>query len=167
MPRQRALFPIHGIHVSRSLAKVLRQNKFRVTFDVAFEQVMRGCLRPEDNWISEPIIRTYTQIHYQGWGHSCECWLDDELVGGVYGIAVGTVFSAESMFHRATNASKVALKAMVEKCRDFGFEIFDAQVMNPHLASLGAFEMPQRTYLRMIRPMLERPTAWSRGIGSL
>lgn len=163
-PRERALFPIEGIHVSASLAKVLRRGTYEVRFDTSFEQVMRGCLRPDDdNWISEDFIRVYTMIHHEGWGHCSECWLDGELVGGVYGIAIGSCFFAESMFHRATNASKVALAAMVNRCRELGFSIFDAQIMNPHLASLGAFEVPHRAYMRMLRKAVRETTPWSVG----
>jgi len=162
-PRKRALFPIQGIHVSHSLSQTIRQNKFDVTFDQAFEQVMRGCLRPTDNWISEEFIQVYTEIHREGWAHSCECWLDGQLCGGVYGVAIGACFCAESMFHRETDASKVALWAMVNKCRELGFKIFDAQIMNPHLASLGAFEITHREYMRRLNEALHVETDWSRG----
>jgi leucyl/phenylalanyl-tRNA--protein transferase len=160
-PRKRALFPIEGIHVSRTLASTIRKGTFEVRFDTSFEQVMRSCLRPEDNWISEEFIRCYTQIHREGWGHCSECWLDGELVGGVYGIAMGSCFCAESMFHRKTDASKVALWAMVNRCRELGFTIFDAQIMNPHLESLGAYEMPHRAYQRILRDALQQTTVWS------
>lgn len=150
-PQKRCLFPISGIHISHSLAKVLRRGQFEVRFDSAFEQVMRACLRPDGNWISEDFIRCYTQIHHEGWGHSCEAYLDGQLVGGTYGIAIGSCFCAESMFHRVTNASKVALKSMVDECRAQGFTIFDAQIMNPHLKSLGAYEISHRSYMRMLR----------------
>ena len=160
-PHRRALFPIEGIHVSRSLAKTIRSASFEVRFDGAFEEVMRGCLRPDDNWISDDFIRCYTQIHREGWGHCCECRLDGRLVGGVYGIAMGSCFCAESMFHRETDASKVALWALVNRCRELGFTIFDAQIMNPHLASLGAFEIPHREYMKKLRSALVRRTLWS------
>lgn len=161
-PRRRALFPINGVHVSRSLRKVIDRGEFEIRFDTAFEEVMRSCLRPDGNWISEDFIRVYTLIHHEGWGHCAECWVEGELVGGVYGIALGSCFCAESMFHRRTNASKVALWAMVEKCRELGFTIFDAQIMNPHLESLGAFEMPNRQYLEMLSQALATKTSWSR-----
>jgi leucyl/phenylalanyl-tRNA--protein transferase len=162
-PYNRALFPIEGIHVSRSLRKTIRRGTFEVTFDTAFEQVMRSCLRPETegNWISEEIIRVYTEIHFQGWAHSCECWRDDRLVGGVYGLALGSCFCAESMFHRETDASKVALWAMVEKCRLLGFTLFDAQIMNPHLASLGAYEISASEYDRLLKAALKTESKWS------
>lgn len=161
-PYVRALFPMSGIHVSHSLRKTIARGTFEIRFDTAFEQVMRSCLRPEENWITEDIIRVYTEIHHQGWGHCSECWHEGRLVGGVYGIAIGTCFCAESMFHRETNASKVALWALVERCRDLGFTIFDAQIMNPHLASLGAYEISHRKYMRKLKEALMETTPWSR-----
>lgn len=160
-PHIRALFPIEGIRVSHSLAKTIRRGPFEIRFDTSYEAVMRGCLRPGDNWINEEIIRTYTQAHTEGWGHCGECWQDGELVGGIYGIALGSAFFAESMFHRKTDASKVALWAMVNRCREVGFTIFDAQIMNPHLASLGAFEVPHREYMTMLAKALKQSTPWS------
>lgn len=160
-PKRRALFPIEGIHVSRSLHKVINRRPFEIRFDTSFEQVMTSCLRPDGNWISEDFIRVYSLIHHQGWGHCAECWEDGELVGGIYGIAIGSCFCAESMFHRRTNASKVALWAMVEKCRDLGFTIFDAQIMNPHLRSLGAYEVTHIQYMELLRDALKRSTLWS------
>jgi len=160
-PHRRCLFPIEGVHVSRSLRKTMNRGTFEVRFDTAFEEVMWGCFRPEDNWLSEHFVRVYGQIHHEGWAHSAECWADGELVGGVYGVAIGSCFCAESMFHRRTDASKVALWALVERCRELGFTIFDAQILNPHLASLGAFEVPHRVYDRMLADALQRSTPWS------
>jgi len=160
-PRKRCLFPIEGIHVSRSLAKTIRQGKFEIRFDTAFEQVMRNCFRPTDNWLSEHFIRAYVQAHLEGWAHCSECWIGDELVGGAYGIALGACFCAESMFHRETDGSKVALWALVDRCRNLGFSIFDAQIMNPHLDSLGAYEVPHLAYEIMLSDALKRTTPWS------
>lgn len=160
-PRYRALFPVEGIHVSRTLRKTIEREVFEIKFDTAFESVMRNCLRPDGNWISEDFIRVYTLIHHEGWGHCAECWQDGELVGGVYGIAIGACFCAESMFHRRTDASKVALWALIEKCRELGFMIFDAQIMNPHLKSLGAFEIPHLEYMEKLQDALRINTAWS------
>lgn len=159
-PRRRALLPLSGIHVSRSLGRTIQRRTFQIRFDTAFEKVMRGCLRPFDNWISEDFIRVYTQIHQEGWGHSAECWRDGKLVGGVYGIALGSCFCGESMFHRDPNASKVALWAMVEKCRELGFKLFDAQIMNPHLKTLGAYEMANRQYLDVLSESIRVPNEW-------
>lgn len=160
-PRRRALLPIEGIHVSKSLQKVIRKNTFEIKFDSCFENVMRGCLRPTDNWISEEFVHVYTAIHQEGWGHCAECWVDGELAGGVYGIALGGCFCAESMFHRRTNASKVALWAMVNHCRELGFRLFDAQIMNPHLASLGAYEISHEEYMRRLADCANVRTPWS------
>ena len=159
-PRNRCLFPIEGIYVSRSLAKVIRSGRYRVTFDTAFEDVMRHCLRPDGNWISEDFIRVYTQIHRDGWAHSCEAWLDETLVGGVYGVAMGSCFCAESMFYRERDASKVALHALVTRCRKLGFEVFDAQIMNPHLKSLGAYEVSNGAYRAMLARALAKGNEW-------
>ena len=160
-PYRRALFPMSGIHVSKSLAKTIRDQTFELRFDTAFEQVMRSCLRPEENWITEEFIQVYMQIHREGWGHSAECWRNDRLVGGTYGIALGSCFCAESMFFRESDASKVALWGMVEKCRSLGFTVFDAQIMNPHLRSLGAYEISHDAYLKLLDDALARQTMWS------
>lgn len=160
-PKKRCLFPMEGIRVSKSLAKTIRQGKFDVRFDTAFEQVMRNCRRPEGNWINEDFIRAYSQIYTDGWAHCAECWVSENLVGGVYGVAIGGVFYAESMFHRETDASKVALFSLVETCRKKGFVLFDAQIMNPHLLSLGAYEVPGAEYERLLHDALTIQTDWS------
>lgn len=160
-PTRRALFPIEGIRVSQSLAKTIRRQEFEIRFDTDFEGVMRGCFRPDDNWLSEHFIRAYGQAHAEGWAHCGECWQDGELVGGIYGLAMGSCFCAESMFHCRTNASKVALWAMVERCRELGFTIFDAQIMNPHLESLGAYEIPNEDYQILLSRALLGITDWS------
>jgi leucyl/phenylalanyl-tRNA--protein transferase len=162
-PRRRCLFPIEGIHVSHSLGRTIRRVTFDVTFDRDFEAVMRSCFRPDDNWLSEEFVRAYTAVHLEGWAHSCECWHDGVLVGGLYGVALGSCFCAESMFHRETDASKVALWAMVNRCRELGFTIFDAQIMNPHLRSLGAYEVSHREFERMLSKALLSETPWSKG----
>jgi leucyl/phenylalanyl-tRNA--protein transferase len=160
--RRRAVFPISGIRVSRSLRKTIAKQVFDVTFDMAFEEVVRGCFRPEGNWLTEEFVEAYTECHREGWAHSAEVWRDGQLVGGIYGLAVGSCFSAESMFHREADASKVALWALVEKCRELGFTLFDAQIMNPHLASLGAYEVSAREYLELLADALGRQTTWGK-----
>jgi leucyl/phenylalanyl-tRNA---protein transferase len=161
-PKERCLFPIEGIRVSQSLRKVIRRQQFEIRFDTSYEEVMRSCFRePGDNWLNEDFVRVYTKAHQMGWGHCSECWLDGKLVGGVYGIAIGGAFFAESMFHQATNASKVALWALVETCRELGFVLFDAQIMNPHLESLGAFTVSERNYDRLLASATEICTDWS------
>jgi leucyl/phenylalanyl-tRNA--protein transferase len=161
-PHDRALFPLSGMHVSRSLRRTMRRGGFAVTFDRAFTEVMRGCLRPDANWISDVFIEVYSQIHWDGWAHSCEVWRDDELVGGAYGVVIGSCFCAESMFHRRSDMSKIALHALIERCRDLGFTLFDAQVMTPHLASLGAYNVPHEEYMQLLRAALGQITPWTR-----
>jgi leucyl/phenylalanyl-tRNA--protein transferase len=160
-PYERCLFPIEGIRVSKSLRKTLKSEPFEVTFDQAFDEVMWACRRPDDNWITADFVRVYGDAHRMGWGHSCEVWQGGELVGGTYGIALGGAFFAESMFHRVTDASKVALFHMVETCRAKGFVLFDAQILNPHLASLGAYTVSNLAYMRMLKDALRLRTEWS------
>jgi len=157
----RALFSIQGIRTSRSLARRLRKGDFEIRFDYDFEGTMRNCRRPDGNWINEEIIRIFTAIHYEGWAHSGEVWRNGRMVGGIYGLGLGGCFAAESMFHRETDMSKVALWAMVERCRELGFTMFDAEVMNPHLASLGAYEVPLDEYLVHFRAAQRVVTPWS------
>jgi len=159
----RALFPLEGVRVSRSLARTIRRGTFDIRFDTSFEAVMRNCFRPEGNWLTEEFVVAYTECFHQGWGHCCETWRDGRLVGGVYGLAVGRCFSAESMFHREPDAGKVALWAIVEECRRLGFQVFDAQIMNPFLESLGAFEVPDVQYRALLARALQGETDWSRG----
>jgi len=157
----RAIFPMDGFHVSKSLARAFRREPFEVRFDTAFREVMTACRRPQDNWITPTLIDIYCRIHAEGWGHSCEVFLEGELVGGVYGVAVGGAFCAESMFHRHTNASKIALWHLHDKCRELGFVLFDAQVMNPHLESLGAISLSHHEYMERLEQALEVKTPWS------
>lgn len=169
----RAMLPIEGIRISRSLRRSLKKSwvlgtrdsnpngpGFCVTFDRAFEAVMRGCQRDEHVWITEEIIRVWTLIHQEGWGHSCEVWQDGELVGGVYGVAIGACFCGESMFHRATDASKVALHFLLGKLRALGFQMFDCQFINEHTRSLGAYEITQDEFLRRLRSVEHREIVW-------
>ncbi len=152
-----------GFHVSRSLRKRIANCGWRISFDESFEEVMQSCLRPGDNWITPELIQIYCQAHAEGWAHSCEVWDDHDLIGGVYGLAVGGCFCAESMFHRRTDASKVALWALIQRCIEMGFTLFDAQVMNPHLSSLGAREITLAEYLQRLEVAVGMTTEWSRG----
>lgn len=166
-PEMRALLPIGGIHVSRSLRRLIRSRALEIRFDSAFPDVMRGCLRPGKDWISEDFIRVYSEAHREGWGHCCECWQGGALVGGVYGLALGKAFCAESMFHRVSNASKVALWALVERCRELGFSFVDAQIMNPHLRSLGAVEVSDIQFDSMLRTAVRQSTVWGPAFDAL
>lgn len=153
-PRERAIIPIGGFHCSRSLARVIRQERFKVTVDQDFEGVVRACAapRPEhpESWISERIVASYRQLFAAGHAHSIECWQDGELVGGVYGVAFDRVFCGESMFSHRRDASKVALGWLLALLERAGCVLFDCQFMTGHLASLGAVEIPQKRYLDLV-----------------
>ena len=154
-PDPRTVIPLDGFHVSRSLARTLRRGRFEVRVDTAFATVMRGCAdRPEGSWISERFVEVYGALHRAGKAHSVEAWRDRRLVGGVYGLALGGAFMAESMFHRETDASKVALAALVGRLSERGFTVLDVQYMTPHLESLGAVEITRREYERRLERAL-------------
>jgi leucyl/phenylalanyl-tRNA--protein transferase len=149
-PRRRAILPLDGLYLSRSLAKTLRQGRFKVTCNAAFDEVIDLCAAPRrdsgDTWISERIAATYRAMHQRSLAHSIECWLDDRLVGGLYGVGFDRVFCGESMFSRATDASKVALAWLVSALRFAGCELLDCQFITDHLTSMGAIEISQVEY---------------------
>ena len=148
-PDPRAIIPLDArFHIPHGLRRVLKQKKFAVTSDTDFETVIRECAkRKEATWISPGIIASYCNLHRLGHAHSVETRLDGKLVGGLYGVALGGAFFGESMFHRATDASKVALVALVERLRARGFVLLDTQWTTPHLQQFGAFEIPRHEYL--------------------
>lgn len=147
-PNPRAIIEPARLHVSRSMLRVMRHGGFRVTWNRAFGAVMRGCAdREEGTWILPEMLEAYAELHRLGHAHSIEVWLGPELAGGLYGVQRGGLFAAESMFHRATNASKLALIAAVRAVASRGIELFDTQLLTPHLASLGASALPRREYL--------------------
>ena len=154
-PRRRAILPLNGFHCSHSLAKVLRRGPFAVTCNQAFERVIVECAGPradaQGTWISHRIEATYCQLHELGRAHSIECWLDGDLVGGLYGVGFDRVFCGESMFSRTDNASKVALAWLVAALRHCGTALLDCQFITGHLASLGAVEISQAEYLGLLR----------------
>ncbi|HEU5197256.1 MAG TPA: leucyl/phenylalanyl-tRNA--protein transferase [Methylomirabilota bacterium] len=157
-PDPRAIVPLEGLHVSRSLARLLRRGRFRVTLNAAFAHVIGGCTDREETWITPRLRAAYERLHVLGWAHSVEVWgADGALAGGLYGVAVGALFSAESMFHRARDASKVALVALVEHARRVGVTLLDVQVPSAHLASLGAVTIPRREYLARLARAVDRP----------
>ena len=153
-PDPRALFELDRFHVPQSLARVIRQGKFEVTMDQSFRAVMEGCAAPAPErggaWITEEFIEAYTRLHRQGHAHSVECRRKGELVGGIYGVAIGGLFAGESMFHTVSNASKVALHHLVGHLRERGFALFDIQMVTPATQPLGAVAIPRREYLRRL-----------------
>ncbi len=149
-PDPRGIIPLDGLHVSRSLRKSLR--KFDVSMNQRFREVMTECADPTRPgfWIDRAFIDAYTRLHELGWAHSIEVYRDDELVGGLYGVRIGGFFAGESMFHRATDASKVALVHTVEWLQDTMGSLFDVQWTTPHLESLGAVDIPRSEYLKRL-----------------
>jgi leucyl/phenylalanyl-tRNA--protein transferase len=160
-PDPRGIIPLDGVHVSRSLQRSVP--KFEIRIDTAFEAVMRGCADPRrpHGWIDDEFVAAYVELHDLGWAHSVETWQDDELVGGLYGLAIGGLFAGESMFHRVTDASKVAVVATVEHLRRIGASVFDVQWVTPHLATLGAVEITRAAYGRLLADALSRDVDWS------
>lgn len=153
-PDPRGVIPLdERFHIPHGLRRRLKKNPFTISFDGDFERVMRECAtkRRGGTWISEEIIESYCRLHELGHAHSVEARLGGRLVGGLYGVHIGGAFFGESMFHRATDASKVALVALVERLRERGFALLDTQWVTPHLAQFGATEIPRREYLRLLR----------------
>ncbi len=145
-PRKRGVFPLDGFRISRSLAKTLRRDAYRVTLNTAFGDVIDACADRSETWINHDIRVLYEELHHQGHAHSLEVWADDRLIGGVYGVAVGGAFCGESMFSRQRDASKIALAWLVDLLRRTGFVLFDTQFLTHHLASLGAIEITRAEY---------------------
>ena len=160
-PDPRGIMPIETFHVPSRLQRVVRKGALQVAIDTAFEEVMRACAEAErepgdtGTWISEEIIESYCALHAQGFAHSIEVRQNGVLVGGLYGVALGGAFFGESMFHRATDASKVALVALVERLRSHGFLLLDTQWVTAHLQQFGAIEIPRPQYLRRLEESLK------------
>ena len=155
-PDPRGIFELEQFHVSRSLARTLRKNPFEITFDRAFREVITACAKTPrpGGWITREFIAAYTALHEAGHAHSVECWQAGALVGGVYGVAAGGLFAGESMFHRADNASKVALFHLMLRLRERGFQLFDTQMVTPATRPLGAVEISRAKYLRRLAAAL-------------
>lgn len=164
-PDPRGVLPLDGFHVPKNLRKLVLQGRFDVTTDRVFEAVMRACAAPapgrETTWISPEIVGAYTALHRLGVAHSVECWRGGALVGGLYGVALGGAFFGESMFHRARDASKVALVHLVRHLRAGGFTLLDIQFVTPHLAQFGAVEIPRAAYLRLLDAALDVEAVWA------
>jgi len=161
-PDPRGVIPLDAFHIPSRLARVIRAGRFRVEIDCRFEEVMRACAETDRNdedagtWISEEIVASYLELHRRGLAHSVETWLDDRLAGGLYGVALGGAFFGESMFHHVTDASKVALAALVERLRTRGFRLLDVQWVTPHLEQFGAIEIPRDVYMTRLEQALKR-----------
>lgn len=169
-PKRRGILPLSGFHLSRSLAKTLRSNKFTVTVDTAFARVIAACAEETEDrpgtWINRQIEAACLDLHKQGHAHSVETWYKGELVGGLYGIKLGGAFFGESMFSRMRDASKVALAHLVARLRVGGFSLLDCQFITDHLASLGAIEISRDDYIALLDSALELAAAPAAGFSA-
>lgn len=157
-PDPRCVLEFDRLKLSRSLRQTWRQRRFEIRVDTAFRDVLHHCAdRPEGTWISRELAEVYQQLHGLGLAHSVEAWRDGGLAGGLYGVALGGAFIGESMFYRVRDASKIALVALMERLEARGFVLVDCQWLTPHLASLGAIEIPRRTYLERLGRALDLP----------
>jgi leucyl/phenylalanyl-tRNA--protein transferase len=159
-PDPRGIIPLDGFHVPSRLARVVRAGTFDIEIDRDFEAIIRACAGVDRHdgdpgtWIDDEIIESYKALHRAGLAHSVEAWQDGQLAGGLYGVALGGAFFGESMFHRVTDASKVALVALVDRLRSRGYQLLDLQWVTPHLEQFGAIEIARRTYLKMLEDAL-------------
>jgi leucyl/phenylalanyl-tRNA--protein transferase len=158
-PDPRGIFEFGGIHISRSLARTLKRRIYRVTRDRAFRAVIEACAhtRRPGGWITPEFIEAYTLLHQLGHAHSVECWRGDALVGGIYGVAIGGLFAGESMFHQASDASKVAVVALHDHLAERGFQLFDIQMITPATSALGAIEVRREDYLVRLSGAVDVP----------
>ncbi len=161
-PDPRMVLRAEDLHISRRLRRLIRQQRFEIRLDTAFDQVIRRCAaarRPgqRGTWITPAMVQAYSALHAQGYAHSAEAWLDGRLVGGLYGVSLGRVFTGESMFAAVPNASKVAFATLVRQLDPWGIDILDAQVHTPHIAAFGATEWPRARFLALLREALADP----------
>jgi leucyl/phenylalanyl-tRNA--protein transferase len=164
-PNPRLILTPTKLKVSRSLAKTIRQQRFHLTTDQAFIAVIDACATTREytqgTWISDEMKRAYTQLHHQGIAHSAEAWQEDQLVGGLYGVAIGQVFFGESMFHLQTDASKVVFTQLVKQLHTWGYQLIDCQVHSHHLVSLGAYEISREHFIKQLNYYCYKPVKMS------
>ena len=164
-PDPRMVLEPHNIKISRSLAKTIRKKEFHITFDQHFREVITACSEArlekgkiqDETWILDEMIEAYVELHDAGYAHSVECWKDEQLVGGLYGIAIGNVFFGESMFSRISNASKIAFVALAQQLEQWGFKLIDCQVYTSHLESLGAGMISRQQFIRLLQQYTNQP----------
>ncbi|MGZ4967557.1 MAG: leucyl/phenylalanyl-tRNA--protein transferase [Chthoniobacterales bacterium] len=149
-PDPRGILPLDGFHIPHALRRVLRRGTFEIRIDTSFAKVIRRCAARGETWINGEIIRSYINLHEHGWAHSVEAWAENKLAGGLYGVAIGGAFFGESMFHEKTDASKVALCALVEHLRAQRFVLLDTQWLTPHLKRFGGIQISRRDYIHLL-----------------
>jgi leucyl/phenylalanyl-tRNA--protein transferase len=161
-PQERGIIPLDGFKLPRKLRSTVRKSPFKVTIDTAFRAVMEACALPapgrSGTWINDRIVDLYCQLHERGYAHSVECWKDQQLVGGLYGVSLGAAYFGESMFSRETDASKIALTYLVARLRRGGFKLLDTQFVTDHLAQFGALEIPRDEYRRRLAEAITLPS---------
>ncbi len=159
-PDPRAILPLDDFRMPKNLRKLILRGEFVATANHAFERVIQACADRDQTWISPEIISVYCELHSAGYAHSVEVWFDEELVGGLYGVALGGAFFGESMFHRKSDASKIALAALVSQLRRRRFTLLDTQFSTPHLARFGVIEIPRACYERKLADALAEDVSW-------
>lgn len=155
-PDPRGILLLETFHVPHGLKRALKKQQFEIRFDSAFDAVLAGCADRSETWIDGRIKQSYTELFHLGLAHSVEAWVDGRLGGGLYGVALGGVFFGESMFHTVTDASKVALVALIERMQKSGMGFLDIQWVTPHLRTFGACEVPRWTYLQLLKAQIDR-----------
>lgn len=160
-PKRRGVFPLDGFHISRSLARKMKKEPYRITINEDFGGVVRACADRAETWINTEIRHHYLTLHRRGNAHSLEVWDGDDLIGGVYGVVLGAAFFGESMFSRRADASKIALAYLVDRLRQGGFILFDTQFLTDHLASLGAIEISRAAYHDRLQTALARHASFT------
>ena len=157
-PDPRAILEFDNLYISKRLARTIRTNKFQVTFNQDFDAVVKGCTyRPEEGtWITPEVAKAYGEFHRRGHAHSVEVWQQGVLVGGLYGVAIGGLFAGESMFSTVSDASKVALAALVSRLKEKGYQLFDLQIINEHTSMMGATEIPRDDYLARAKSAIKK-----------
>jgi leucyl/phenylalanyl-tRNA--protein transferase len=153
-PDPRGIIPLDAFHIPHGLKRTLKKEIFEIRLNTAFEEVIRACGERAETWISEQIVESYLNLHKLGFAHSVEAWLGNELAGGLYGVSVYGAFFGESMFHRVTDASKVALVELVNRLNARGYHLLDTQYVTGHLAKFGAVEIPRANYMRLLKQAL-------------
>lgn len=167
-PDPRAILPLDQFHCPKTLQQIINQQKFTITRDEAFKDVIQECAnakrREKQTWINQDIIESYTRLHHIGFAHSVEAWLNDELVGGLYGVSIGGAYFGESMFHNAdrggTNASKVCLAHLVEHLNNQNFALLDVQINNPHMSKFGVIEISHERYMDLLHNAIALDVEW-------
>jgi len=160
-PKYRGIMPLNNFHVSKSLRRAIMKLDYQISVNTGFEKVIKMCSERHETWINQEIITNYCLLYQSGHAHCLEVWNKEKLIGGIYGVSIGAVFFGESMFSKKNNASKIALAYLVHRLKETGFKLFDTQFLTPHLASLGAIEIPKSKYKVLLDQAIEEVANFS------